>query len=270
MGSSKASKMLRKAGLAHNHIAEGAGDEALDIERKTYTRDGDLEEGFASSIVPTLEEKALIEQQPSLTPVPETEPGTATAPGPEAEEAAEKTSQSDKSTPGPPEESPPQQRTGNGSLFGHPADASGTEKTDDQPPHARSGVDDASDEEQKAPVARSILRRHLAAKLGSKNWTLPTAQPKVDVDAFEDPICDQFWKDVWVASATHNVGWFHCVCPILIAFEQTEIYRKVFHAIPDDLVTTWKQYKEFVVHHERMNKPVSSRTATTWPLLTAS
>lgn len=38
---------------------------------------------------------------------------------------------------------------------------------------------------------------------------------------------------------------------------QTEIYRKVFHAIPDDLVTTWKQYKEFIVHHERLNKPVS-------------
>lgn len=37
---------------------------------------------------------------------------------------------------------------------------------------------------------------------------------------------------------------------------QTEIYRKVFHAIPDDLVTTWKQYKDFVVHHERMNKSV--------------
>jgi phospholipase D1/2 len=37
---------------------------------------------------------------------------------------------------------------------------------------------------------------------------------------------------------------------------QTEIYRKVFHAIPDDLVTTWKQYKEFVSHHERLNKPV--------------
>ena len=37
---------------------------------------------------------------------------------------------------------------------------------------------------------------------------------------------------------------------------QTEIFRKVFHAIPDDMVTTWKQYKDFVVHHERMNKPV--------------
>jgi len=30
----------------------------------------------------------------------------------------------------------------------------------------------------------------------------------------------------------------------------------VFHAVPDDLVTTWKQYREFVAHHDRMNKPV--------------
>jgi hypothetical protein len=37
---------------------------------------------------------------------------------------------------------------------------------------------------------------------------------------------------------------------------QTEIYRKVFHAVPDDLVSTWKQYKEFILHHERLNKPV--------------
>lgn len=39
---------------------------------------------------------------------------------------------------------------------------------------------------------------------------------------------------------------------------QTEIFRRVFHAIPDDLVATWKQYTEFVAHHERLNKPVSA------------
>lgn len=33
----------------------------------------------------------------------------------------------------------------------------------------------------------------------------------------------------------------------------------MFHAIPDDLVTTWKQYKEFISHHERLNKPVCFR-----------
>lgn len=38
---------------------------------------------------------------------------------------------------------------------------------------------------------------------------------------------------------------------------KTEIYRKVFHAIPDDTVTTWKRYKEFVAYHDRLRKPVS-------------
>lgn len=51
---------------------------------------------------------------------------------------------------------------------------------------------------------------------------------------------------------------FHICASALLKDElQTEIYRKVFHAVPDDLITTWKQYREFVLHHERLNKPVS-------------
>lgn len=38
---------------------------------------------------------------------------------------------------------------------------------------------------------------------------------------------------------------------------QTEIYRKVFHAVPDDSISTWKQYKDFVAFHDRLAKPVS-------------
>ncbi|KAJ7505449.1 phospholipase D [Mycena galericulata] len=245
VGSNSASKLLRKVGLVHNSIAQSAGDEALDAERKTYTRDGKLEEGFASAMVPTLEEKTVIEQRPPKeqtddAPIEsklenEGENGASE----HGSEAAEEASNADGDRPAEENGKPPQVRTDDGNLFGAPADASQSAKTDDEPPHARSGVDDANDEEQKAPAARSILRRHLGAKFGSKTWTLPTPRPKVDPDGFEDPICDEFWKNVWVASATHN----------------TEIYRKVFHAIPDDLVTTWKQYKEFVVHHERMNKP---------------
>ncbi|PPR05355.1 hypothetical protein CVT24_007969 [Panaeolus cyanescens] len=71
-------------------------------------------------------------------------------------------------------------------------------------------------------------------------WTVPTSKPTVEPQDFEDPICDAFWKNIWCASAVHN----------------TEIYRKVFHAVPDDHVATWKQYKEFVAYHDRLNKPV--------------
>ncbi|KAJ7857670.1 phospholipase D [Mycena olivaceomarginata] len=247
-----AAKLLRKAGLVHNAVAQSAGDDTLDNERKTYDRDGNLVEGFASAMVPTLEEKTIMEHRPAEdkadgAPIEDKIPNdTSNATSETRNDGAGGDSYFNNNQGDTSQEDgkPPQPRTNDGDLYGAPADASKDAKTDDQPPHARSGVDDASEEEKAAPGARSILRRHLAAKLGSKTWTLPTPRPKVDPNAFEDPICDQFWKDVWVASAAHN----------------TEIYRKVFHAIPDDLVTTWKQYKEFVVHHERMNKPPRDST----------
>ncbi|KAJ7645486.1 phospholipase D [Mycena polygramma] len=245
VGSETVSKVLRKVGFVHNSMARSAGDAAMDTERKTYDRAGNLEEGFASSMVPTLEEKTVLEHRPGKeqaddAPIEDklqNEPENAGSDG--AEEGSKVEGEANGKMPAQDNEQPEEPRTDDGDLFGAPADASGSAKVDDQPPHARSGVNDASEEEKAAPGARSILRRHMAAKLGSKTWTLPTPRPKVDANAFEDPISDEFWKNVWVASASHN----------------TEIYRKVFHAIPDDLVTTWKQYKEFVVHHERMNKP---------------
>jgi len=85
--------------------------------------------------------------------------------------------------------------------------------------------------------ARSSSRRGLH-KSRSKIWAVSTQRPRVDPDIFEDPLADAFWKDAWMASAEHN----------------TLIYRKVFHAVPDDTVTTWKQYKDFVLHHGRMNR----------------
>ena len=38
-------------------------DKTLEEERQTYTRDGEKRPGFTSSVVPTLEEKLLIERQ---------------------------------------------------------------------------------------------------------------------------------------------------------------------------------------------------------------
>ncbi|KAG7443153.1 phospholipase D [Guyanagaster necrorhizus] len=129
----------------------------------------------------------------------------------------------------------------NGNLYGTSVDAYRSPEIDDQFPHVRSGPESGEDEECTVPRARSTLRKNLGSKLGHNNkWTVPTPRPHVDPNGFEDPISDAFWKDVWVACAVHN----------------TEIYRKVFHAVPDDVVTTWKQYKEFVSHHERLNKPV--------------
>jgi phospholipase D1/2 len=43
---------------------------------------------------------------------------------------------------------------------------------------------------------------------------------------------------MWVAAAVHN----------------TEIFRKVFRCIPDDMVTTWAAYKAFANHAEKFNR----------------
>ncbi|KAK0430281.1 uncharacterized protein EV420DRAFT_1657697 [Desarmillaria tabescens] len=144
-----------------------------------------------------------------------------------------------------PNGAPHQALPSNGNLHGTPVDAYRSPEIDDQSPHVRTGTESGEDDERTAPRARSTLRKNLGSKLGQNNkWTVPTPRPHVDPNGFEDPVSDAFWKDVWVACAVHN----------------TEIYRKVFHAVPDDLVTTWKQYKEFVLHHERLNKPAADST----------
>ncbi|KAI0826732.1 phospholipase D [Trametes gibbosa] len=249
IGSKDMSALLRKVGMKNKGVDATAGNHFLREEREMDTRDGKKVSGFASSVVPTLEEKVIAEQRPLR------ERSTASAIHRELEvqngldEVHERAHNGDASkengdatvsngkthTP-----EPPQARLETGELYGAPANASSDPTHDDRPPHANGSKTDADEEESKAPGARATLRKHLAAKLGNKTWQLPTPAPVVDPYGFEDPICDEFWKAVWIASAVHN----------------TEIHRKVFHAIPDDLVTTWKQYKEFIVHHERLNKPV--------------
>lgn len=175
-------------------MPETAGDEEIEKERHTYTREGREEPGFTSAIVPTLEEKMVIEQQKGSPKEKENHL-----------DDSQRSSATLNGTP-PQPDTPPQARTKDGKeLFGAPADASTSAETDDKPPHARSGVDDANEEERAAPGARATIRKHLASKLGSKGWTLPTSKPHVDPEGFEDPICDAFWKDVWVACAVHNV-----------------------------------------------------------------
>ncbi|ORY91608.1 hypothetical protein BCR35DRAFT_316841 [Leucosporidium creatinivorum] len=83
----------------------------------------------------------------------------------------------------------------------------------------------------------SSLRRNLREK-GKNVYSLPTAAPTVDPHGFSDPLVDSFYKDVWMAAAVRN----------------TQAYRKVFRCVPDDLVQTWKQYREFQTWAERHNK----------------
>ncbi|TFY72827.1 hypothetical protein EVG20_g164 [Dentipellis fragilis] len=224
VGSKNLSQGLHKLGLKRDVPNARAADKTLEEERQTFTHEGEKVPGFTSSVVPTLEEKIVAEHFP---------PTDRTYGTPTKESLKEE--EQEKSGLAPPEA-----RLANEQLYGAPADAAPSVQEDDQPPEAKAGKSDADREEQQAPRARSILRKHLLAPGGQGPWTLPTPKPKVVAEGFEDPVCDEFWKNVWVAAAVHN----------------TEIFRRVFHAIPDDIVTTWKQYIEFVAHHERLNKPI--------------
>ncbi|THG97034.1 hypothetical protein EW026_g4898 [Hermanssonia centrifuga] len=211
--------LLRKTGLKTKGLDSNAADKSLVKERQSFTRGGEKEPGFTSSVVPTMEEKLIAEYSQA------SHNGDA---APREDDDAQNGSANDDES---------SEAKADGQLYGVPAN--GDTQHDEKVPSS-----DADEQEERAPEARSTIRKHLSAKFGSKTWTLPTPTPHVDPHGFEDPISDEFWKNVWLACAVHN----------------TEIYRKVFHAVPDDLITTWKQYKEFIVHHERLNKPVKGQS----------
>jgi len=123
-------------------------------------------------------------------------------------------------------------------LLGVPANHTSPDGNEHRARSLRSDADSTAS-------TRATTRANFGSKPSKQPWTVPTMKPKVELQDFEDPISDAFWKNIWVASAVHN----------------TEIYRKVFHAVPDDLVTTWKQYREFVAYHERLKKPTRDSTS---------
>ena len=197
------------------------------------SRDHEKVHGFPSSIVPTMEEKVVMEP---LDSIPEGSVSSEEGKGekgdsdkaskPQSEDAREsrenigpvESKSQDAKTTGDAQVSKTKQdynevqtteaRVDNGELYGAPADASKDSKTDNQPPHAVSGKNDATETEEKAVHARAEIRKHLSTKFSAKTWTLATPTPKVDPHGFEDPISDEFWKKVWVACAVHNVGGF--------------------------------------------------------------
>jgi len=206
------------------------------------SRDHEKVHGFPSSIVPTMEEKVVMESLDSIpegsvtseeskgekTPKPQggdvresqehrssaeyknqdvKANGNAQVSESKRDQSEAKTQTSAKSFRDRSASSATiEARLENGELYGAPADASRDSKTDDQPPHAVSGKNDATVTEEKAVHARAEIRKHLSTKFNPKTWTLPTPTPKVDPRGFEDPISDEFWKKVWMACAVHNVS----------------------------------------------------------------
>lgn len=196
-----------------------------DEEKRIYGSDGSQQPGFASSKVPTLEEKVVAEHLPKKREEGQDQPLMDAIDEGQNETGSDAVSEA--------------RVQDGGDLFGAPADAAPSAKEDNRPPNVRPGQDEASAAERSAVAARQQLRKHLAVKTGAKPYTIPTPKPEIDPHGFSDPLDPRFWKDAWCATAVHN----------------TEIYRKVFHCTPDDLVTTWKMYKEYLLFQERLNKP---------------
>ncbi len=61
-----ASELLRKEGKTSNQAGNTIGDQTLDDERQTFSRSGHDEPGFTSSVVPTLEERTVMEKSPAF------------------------------------------------------------------------------------------------------------------------------------------------------------------------------------------------------------
>ncbi|KAF8501365.1 hypothetical protein JB92DRAFT_2975716 [Gautieria morchelliformis] len=230
-------QMMPKAGIKPNSLDPTADDKALEEERMGYDCDSSKQPNFATSLVPTLEEKTVMEHRP---------PQSQANGKPILDDISENTADHKQNGFARHEYDAAQA----GEVADMPTDASKDAGTDNQPPHARQSKEDSTDAEKAAVRGRSILRKHLSSRIGAKAWTLPVPGPIVDPHGFEDPICDEFYEKVWIAAAVHN----------------TEIYRRVFHAIPDDLVTTWKQYKEFIMHHDRLQKPAKDATPPAEPV----
>ena len=217
-------------------------------ERQDFDNEGNRTEGFASSIVPTLEEKTIFERrpdaahangQPLFDLIEEGETGGEDG-GPK--EATVDSKVKDRDTVLDEDKKASKRGVpkirGNADeeeKYGAPSHAV---DDDDAVPNKDIDRDDSTEKQRAAIAARKTLRKHLQAKVGAQPWSMPTHTPKINPNRFHDPLDETFWKDMWVATAVHN----------------TEIFRKVFRCIPDDLVTTWAAYKAFANHAEKFNR----------------
>ncbi|ODN95881.1 phospholipase D [Cryptococcus wingfieldii CBS 7118] len=231
-------------------------------EREDFNPHGKIDKGFASSMVPTLEEKTIYERRPDQSHANgkplfdhidergedgqvgqaksgkgDDEPGEAEVPT-ETKKSGLIVDSDGAKVSGVPRL---RGKVSDTELYGTPANVPGD--NDKIPVHdtdrtVENEDEEAIDEMNAAVKARKTLRKHLSAKVQMSPWSMATPTPQINPARFHDPLDGSFWKDVWVASAVHN----------------TEIFRKVFRCIPDDLVTSWAQYKAFANHAEKFNK----------------
>lgn len=72
----------------------------------------------------------------------------------------------------------------------------------------------------------------------------------VDPYSFSDPVCPDFFEDIWFCTAVKN----------------TTIFRMVFHCQPDDSVTTWRAYKSFNAMYNAFERKQTTKMAINSPV----
>lgn len=166
----------------------GAGSAGDSSERQDFGRDGQVAEGFASSIVPTLEEKTIYERRPSarhtngkplfdaLDEGEEPQDGVDEAEVPDnvrddVESEPVNAQQNGGSNSAPKIDGPANEQ----SKYGAPANA---DEGDTSVPNRDTKRSDANDQERAAVSARKTLRKHLAAKVGMSPVSTEQAQGK--------------------------------------------------------------------------------------------
>ena len=142
--------------------------------------------GIASPVVRILEEKVIIEKRP-----PKDQTDKAKLKDQIFIEESESVSTQSRHT-GLVNGGPNEPSTVDGVLLEAPAKHK-------KSPSLKSNVDSTAS-------ARETLRANVGSRSGRKPWTVPTMKPKVEPQDFEDPISDAFWKNIWIASAVHNVS----------------------------------------------------------------
>jgi len=172
-----ASEGFSTAGLKQKNDESTVEDAMLQAERKDFTMEGKERTGFASSEVPTIEEKTMVNGRSDL---------------PQADSIISAHNHTDNS-----------RKYDNTNALRHVVDSTTDDAADD---YQQSNVDERGS-------SRSPVQKHQAVKLKTM-WTVPIHRPRVDPYEFEDPISEVFWTNVWVASAAYNVR--HSLVPYLM------------------------------------------------------
>ena len=214
-------------------------DPAVQEGRSTHTLDGGKASCLAGALVPTLEEDAVAEHQPPIECSHKMV----------IEEDVKREAQENVGI------SPVEAKVENGQLLGVPADASLASK----PPYVRIGKNDTDVDEQKVPRARH-LRKYQNVKSGQSPRTIP--KPKYDADSFEDPLCDEFWEDIWVACAMHNVSVYRFPELRLSPIDKCHFRLRSSVVFFASCQTTWSQHGSITKTSSHITSVFSSQYAS--------